>query len=122
MENIYLFLITFVIIFIILLINHFYKKKNQKLELSKEFTFLKSKYKLTSKDYNKETLSLITVLVNSFIISITTSIITIIKLSYIWQLLIGFTILIILIYSVYGLIGKILIKRMATKMGRRKNI
>lgn len=118
MENIYLFLITFVIIFIILLINHFYKKKNQKLELSKEFTFLKSKYKLTSKDYNKETLSLITVLVNSFIISITTSIITIIKLSYIWQLLIGFTILIILIYSVYGLIGKILIKRKKAKNGK----
>lgn len=111
MEDLMFFLITFVFIFGVLLINYFYKKHKCKLNLSKEFKFLKIKYKLSKKDLDVEKLSLVFVLINSLIISSTATITTMIDMDYIWQIAIGFLILVIKIYLIYGLIGKILIKR-----------
>ncbi len=109
MEDLYFFLITFVLIFIILLINYYIRKKKGTLNNSREFIFLKTKFKLNKKELQEERLGLIFVLVNSFIISFTSTITTILKVDYIWQIAIGFLILMILIYLIYGLIGKIII-------------
>ncbi len=111
MEDLMFFLITFVIIFIILLINYYMKKRKNTLNKSREFILLKTKFKLTKKDINEEKLGLIFVLVNSLIISLTSLVTTIIDVNYIWQLAIGFVMLIILIYVIYGLIGKILSRK-----------
>lgn len=111
MEDLMFFLISFVVIFGILLINYFIKKKKGNLESSKEFLLLKSKFKLTKKDIDVEKLGLIFALVNSLIISITGTFTTMLDVDYIWQIAIGFVMLMILIYLSYGAVGKILLKR-----------
>ncbi|MDD2505134.1 MAG: hypothetical protein PHF21_02540 [Bacilli bacterium] len=110
MGNLYYFLITFVIVFLGLLMNYFIKKRNNTLINSREFILLKSRFNLTKKELNEEKIGLIFVLTNSLIISGTAAVTSIIKLDYIWRILIGFVILMILIYLIYGLIGVILIK------------
>lgn len=111
MEDLMFFLITFVFIFGVLLINYYYRKRKGTLNLSKEFSFLKIKFKLTKKDLQIDKLGLIFVLINSLIISSTATITTMIDMDYVWQIAIGFLILVFEIYLIYGLVGKILMKR-----------
>ncbi|MDD4187311.1 MAG: hypothetical protein PHX04_00850 [Bacilli bacterium] len=110
MEDLMFFLITFVSIFIILLINYFVKKKRGTLKKSREFLLLKSKFKLSKKDFDEDKLGLVFVLVNSLIIAVTATITTILSDDYIWQIIIGFALLMILIYLIYGSIGKALVR------------
>ena len=111
MEDLMFFLISFVIIFGVLLTNYYLKKQKGNLGLSKEFTLLKSKFKLTKKDINEEKLGLVFVLVNALIISSTGTITTMLDVDYIWQMAIGFLILMIQIYLIYSLIGKIILRK-----------
>ena len=108
MENLYLFLISFTFIFIIYLIDILNKMKKRKLSKMKEFDLLKSKFKLKHINYKK--VGLILILINSFIISLTGTICSIIDLSIPWQLCIGFVLLMMLIYSLYYILGSILVK------------
>lgn len=120
MEDLMFFLITFVSIFIILLINYFIKKKKGILKNSREFLLLKTKFNLSKNDFDEEKLGLVLVLVNSFIIALTATITTIVSDDYIWQITIGFALLMILIYLIYGLIGKVLCKRKKVNNGKYK--
>ncbi len=108
MENLYLFLISFTFIFIIYLIVFLIKMKKRKLSKMKEFDLLKSKFKLKHINYKK--VGLILILINSFIISLTGTICSMIDLSIPWQLCIGFVLLMMLIYSLYYILGSILFK------------
>ena len=136
MENLMFFLIVFIIFFLIFLINFFIKKQKGTLKEAKEFNLLIYWFKLKRKDLDIEKLGLIFTLVNSLIISLTATICTMVNDNYIWQLLIGFVMVMSLMYISYGIIGKIVLmkrgrengkysknwKKVATKMGRRKNI
>lgn len=118
MENLYLFLISFTLIFIIYLIVYLIKMKKNKLSKMKEFDLLKSKFKLKNIDYKK--VGLILILINSFIISATGTICSMVDLNIAWQLCIGFFMLMMLIYSLYYILGSILVKQ-ENKKGEDKN-
>lgn len=118
MENLYLFLISFTLIFIIYLIVYLIKMKKNKLSKMKEFDLLKSKFKLKHIDYKK--IGLILILINSFIISATGTICSMVDLNIAWQLCIGFFMLMMLIYSLYYILGSILVKQ-ENKKGEDKN-
>lgn len=111
MENLIVFTVSFVLIFIIYLVIYFVKRKKRQLYKMKEFTYLISKFNIDKSKLNYNKLGLIFVLVNSLIISITGTICTMVKLGYIWQFVIGFALLMAFIYIVYGFIGKILKKK-----------
>jgi membrane protein implicated in regulation of membrane protease activity len=117
MENLLVFLLSFVFVFLCYLIIYFYKRIRGTLIKMKEINILSAKFNLEKSDIDVNKFCLLIVLVNSLIISITATICTMIELDYIWQLCIGFIILMILIYVIYGFIGKYLQK----KKGMNKN-
>ncbi len=115
-------IISFIIIFIIdylininklnLLNNKSNKKKKRKKK--KEDEFIEIKYlilKLKKEKLLTKRIITIISLMNSFIISLVAFTIFLIPYKIMWQLLIGFVLLVGLIYSLYNILGKILIKK-----------
>jgi hypothetical protein len=91
-----------------------------KLSMMKEMEFINIKYHLDKSKLNYKKLGILFTLVNSLIISITGTLCTMIKFGYIWQLVIGFALLMAMIYSTYSIIGSILKKKEAKKKGKTK--
>jgi hypothetical protein len=89
------------------------KKKNNEIM---EVNYLVGKFKLDKKKLFNKKVTLICSLINAFIISSVVTIISNIKLKMMWQLLIGFVLLFGLIYSLYEIYGRILVKK-----GKYKN-
>ncbi len=118
MENLMFFLIVFIIFFLIFLINFFIKKQKGTLKEAKEFNLLIYWFKLKRKDLDIEKLGLIFTLVNSLIISLTATICTMVNDNYIWQLLIGFVMVMSLMYISYGIIGKIVLMKRGRENGK----
>lgn len=118
MENLMFFLIVFIIFFLIFLINFFIKKQKGTLKEAKEFNLLIYWFKLKRKDLDIEKLGLIFALVNSLIISLTATICTMVNDNYIWQLLIGFVMVMSLMYISYGIIGKIVLMKRGRENGK----
>ena len=106
MENLLFFIIVFIIVFLVNLILYFIRRKKGTLYQNKSIIFLTTKYKLKKKNLDLNRLCLITILIDSLIISITGTICTMIDLGYIWQLAIGFVMLMGLIYISYTLLGR----------------
>ena len=69
---------------------------------------------LKKKDINEKSIGIIICLLDSLIISISGTIATSIKANYVWQILIGFVLLMGLIFSLYEIVGRI-IKRSVKK-------
>ena len=107
LENLIYFVATFILILLvyILIINKARKKKNI---INMEQIYLLKKFNLNKT--SEKTLRWITSLTNSFIIAFTSVFIFNID-KWIWKLLIGFVTLIILIYSLYEIEGRILKKK-----------
>ncbi len=112
MEHIIYFFIIFVIVdtVYILFIN---RKKLKKKDYQKlgEINYLIRRFGLDSKRINYKALSYITASVNAFIIAAVCVIISLIKIKFIWQMLIGFALLFAMIYALYEILGRILIKK-----------
>jgi len=119
MDNLFVFIVSFIIIFVVFIILYFIKRIRGKLATSKDVMLLTSRFKLNKKYLNYNVLGLVFALVNSLIISTTGTLVTMINYDYIWQLLIGFVLLMIFIYVIYGLIG-LYLKRREDKHGKRK--
>ena len=117
MENLFVFMVAFTFIFITFLINYVVKRQRNGLAHSKEVELLINRFKISRNNLNYNALGLIFVLVNSLIIAVTGTICTMVKLHYIWQLVIGFVLLMFLIYAFYGVIGMYL-KRKEVKNGK----
>ena len=104
------YLITFISLYLLLififLIRYLILLKKKKLINMGEIGYLINKFDLSKKIINAKKLGLIISFVDAFIISITCTIIYNIDFAYIWQLAIGFLLLFILIYLIYGYIGK----------------
>ena len=111
MEDLYVFMVSFTIIFIVNLIIYLIKRKKKTLKNMKEFDILASRFKLNRQKMNIKLLGLIFALVNSLIIAITGTICTMIDTNMTWQLIIGFAMLMTLIIISYSLIGFILKKK-----------
>lgn len=101
------YLIVFTIIFII---NYFlYVRKKKRLNKNKmpvELFYLISMYKLDIKKINYKKFLWIYSFVNTFIVSTIYIIVVYLVEGFIWQLLIGMVLLILLIIICYGLLGR----------------
>ena len=119
MENLYVFTASFVLIFLLFLGNYIVKKTRGKLTSTKEIEFLTQKFKLNKKNLNYNRLGILFCLVNSLIIASVGTVSSMLGMHYMFQLAIGFALLMIMIYAVYGAIG-LLLKRKEDKNGKHK--
>lgn len=108
MQILYEFIIVYFILFIAyyLLLGLKYRKYD-KNKLPMEITYLKSLYKVEINKDNYHKYHLICIIVNSLIMTIIYMIISKLIKCFIWQLLVGFILLMLLIIIVYGLLGRI---------------
>ena len=95
MQEFKIFIITFIL----------RNKKKNRFEESVEIRYLEKVYKINVKRLNMKSLSHTIALSNSFIISLTLSIISFVEL-FILKMLVGFVVLIILELLIYHIIGK----------------
>ena len=103
--------VSFILVFLFYLI-YFNRKKIKNGDYKKltEVNYLVRKFDLNMQKIKYKKLLWIINFTNAFIISFTFTIIVIIK-GFVWGLLVGFVILMILIYSLYEIIGRVLKKR-----------
>ena len=109
--NVIYFVVSYLIIFLLysLVINR--KKKSYKDATKQmDILYLVNNFKLNTKKTKYNTLKWITNIINPLIISITFIIVTNIK-SFILGIMIGFLVMMMLIYSIYEIIGRILKKK-----------
>jgi FlaA1/EpsC-like NDP-sugar epimerase len=109
--NVIYFVVSYLIIFLLysLVINR--KKKSYKDATKQmDILYLVNKFKLNTKKTKYNTLKWITNIINPLIISITFIIVTNIK-SFTLGIMIGFLVMMMLIYSIYEIIGRILKKK-----------
>ena len=86
------------------------KKNNKEFELM-EITYLISKFKLEKNKLPLKWLFPIISLFNAIIISLVAVVVIAIDVNIIFQLLIGFVLLFALIYSMYELLGRFLVRK-----------
>jgi len=116
MDSLLLFLITFVTMFILYII-FFYiiglKKKS--IMKSMQIEFLKVRFNLRNKDFNQKKIGLIICILDPLIIALTGTIVTLPKWNYILELILGFVLLMIFIYSFYEILGRIIRRKVDKK-------
>jgi len=112
MEYLMYFGIIFVLVFLFyfLILNRI-KLKKQKYNKIGEINYLIKKFKLDPQKVDYKKTALIVALINAFIISFTCVFISIINVAFVWQMLIGFVLLFALIYSIYEIFGRYLVKK-----------
>jgi len=84
------------------------KKKKKRNLLISELELMKVNHKFELNNFKLKKIILIIALINAFIISFTSFIIMLIPWDLIWRLLIGFVLMVGLIYAIYELLGRIL--------------
>ena len=115
--------LLFIIIFIIdyFFINRKYLRKSKKNKKARELTeisYLVSKFNLDKDKLNMNKLTIIIAIINAFIIALVSVLVMLIKVFIVLQLLIGFILLIALIYSIYERLGRTLVKKGYEKDGK----
>lgn len=117
MDNIKITLIWGIIVFIgVFIINYLLffkrnKKKIKKLSNSIGFSYIIPKFKLDIKKMNLEYVFILISLINSFIISSVFIITYIIPWNIGFKMLLGFVLLFSLIYALYEILGRHLVKK-----------
>lgn len=112
------FIIAYVLVFILYFLLFVRKKtKYDKNKVPVEFYYLVSLYRLDQKKINYKKFIYITAFINSFIIVFTYMVISKLLNKWIWQLLVGIVIIILLIIICYGILG-----RMYQKKGMKKRV
>ena len=114
-------ILEFIIIYIILIIIYYLifglkYRKYEKNKLPMEITYLKKIYNINIVKDNYKKYHLICIFNNCFIMTFVYAIITNLVKGFVWQLLIGFILLMLLIIISYGLIGRI------TSKGEDENV
>ena len=112
MEYLIYFGVIFVLVFLFyfLLSNRIKLKKGTYNKIG-EINYLIKKFKLDPKKINYNVTANIVALINAFIIAFTCVAISIVEMKLVWQLLIGFVLLFALIYSIYEIYGRTLLKK-----------
>ena len=115
-STIMLFIISYLIMFLIYLI-FFYiiGLKKKRILNSVQVEFLKIRFGFKNSDFNPKIIGIIICLIDPLIISVTGTIVTLPKWNYILELLLGFVILMALIYSFYEILGRIIKVRVNKK-------
>ncbi len=121
MESIFLFVLSYVVFFIIYLIFYYIRGLKKKTILdSLQVEFLKVRFGFKNKELKPNKIGLIVTFIDPLIISLTGTIVSLPKWNYILELLLGFVLLIALIYSFYEIIGRI-IRRKVDKNEYKRN-
>ena len=116
MENLFIFLISFISIFLIyFFVFYLYGLKKKKIKNSMQVELILIRQQLKKKDINEKSIGIIICLLDSFIISTSGTIATSLNVNYIWQILIGFALLMGLIFSLYEMVGRIIKRRVNKK-------
>ena len=111
MESLIVFIVSFVFVFVTYFIIYLIKYKKGTIKETKEVKFLCYKYGVKIKNMNFKRLWIVFALLNALIISVSGTVCTSLKIGYVWQVLTGFGLLFIMIFLVYGALGKILIRK-----------
>ena len=118
-KNLIYFFASFVIVFLVYLLFINRKKRNGREQL--EINYLIGRFNLDSEETNYKALKVFVALINSFIMSFTFTIITNFEINYILKLCIAFVVLMILIYSLYEILGRALKKKETKSKKKEKN-
>lgn len=115
----YIFIVLFIIVFLVdyFLINKrklaliknkgvTKKGKKKKIKNISEIDYLIAKFKLKEKELDMDIMIMIISLINSFIISIVSSVIMLMPFAIMWQMIIAFALLFGLIYCLYEIYGR----------------
>ena len=106
------FFISYIVVFILYWLLFVRKKtKYNKNKVPVEYYYLISLYRLDQKKINYKKFVYTSALINTFIIVFTYIIISRLLNKWIWQLLVGIVIIILLIIICYGLLGRIYQKK-----------
>lgn len=105
------FLIIYILVFLITYIMDLIKIKKKKHKKIGEIQYLVSKFKLDINKLNYKKVCLVISFLNAFIISSVTLVISVLKTNMTLQLIVGFVLLFSLIYSLYEIYGRILVKK-----------
>ncbi len=122
MLEIDLYILLFLLLFLILFILDYFlilrpklikilKGKVKKKIKFMEMDYLSIKFNLNKKKLYKRWIILWIALINSFIISVVSFVVIITPLDYVYQFMIGFLLLLGLIYALYDFFGRYLIKK-----------
>lgn len=87
------------------------KKRNNKKVVISEVQFLQTRFKLKQDRMDIKYMIRWIAFLNAFIIAFTSTVITYIPWDMAWQLLVGFVLLFGLIYALYELFGRLLVKK-----------
>lgn len=107
----YFFLLIFVIVFLANLIFGYRKIKKKKFDSIGEMNYLISKFKLDKKKINYRHEIICISFINSLIISSVSTFVAFLDIMIILQLALGFILLFALIYSLYEIYGRHLLKK-----------
>lgn len=123
-QAIYIFLILMLVVFLVdyylinkrkltLIRNKGLNKKGKQKKVNSigEMNYLVSKFKLNKKKLNEDSMILWISLINSFIISVVSSVLMLMPFKLMWLMLIAFVLLFCLIYSLYEIYGRHLKKK-----------
>lgn len=121
MKEVLYILLEYAIAYILVFILYFFifvrkKTKYDKNKVPVEFYYLVSLYGLEQKKINYKKFVYATAFINTFIIVTTYIIISKLLEKWIWQLLVGIVLIVLLIVICYGLLGRYYQKR-----GKKKN-
>ena len=108
-QSLIYFGVCFIVVFLLyLLINMKFRKEYKEGKQQVEINYLISRFKLDMRVTKYKTVKFLVALLNSFIISVTFTIIINLKFKYVYKLMIAFVIMFILIYSLYEIVGRAL--------------
>ena len=105
------YVLIFVIVFLITFIMDLFKIKKKKTKNIGELQYLINKFNLSPTKLRYKRVCFVISLLNSIIITAVTYVISMIKVPMALQFLIGFILLFALIYSLYEIYGRILVKK-----------
>ena len=115
MGSLILFLVTYIIMFILYFILFYIRGLKKKIILnSMQVEFLKVRFNLRNKDLKEKKIGITICLLDPLIIALTGTIVSLPKWHYVLELILGFVLLMIFIYSFYEILGRI-IKRKVDK-------
>lgn len=87
------------------------RNKKNKETIITEYKYLCSKFGINIKNLLNKKMAIVISFIDAFIITVVFLIIMLIPLKMMWQLLIGFVLLFGLIYSIYEILGRMLVKK-----------
>jgi len=110
MENLIYFGAVFILVSLVYLLFLNRKRLNGKKGIG-EAAYVIAKFKLDKKKINLKSIVTTIGFINALIIAFVCAVISAVPLQIIWQLLIGFVLIFGLIYSLYEIYGRILVKK-----------